>query len=93
MPIESPQKPDHPIKKLPVPKNKAVASLIIIVPMAITSLIGVAMSYGVKWAGSALSSDFLQNGFVFAFVILSFAFTGFMVGLRSLITVLSQMGE
>ncbi len=93
MPIESPQKPDHPIKKLPVPKNKAVASLIIIVPMAITSLIGVAMAYGVKWAGSALSSDFLQNRFVFAFVILSFAFTGFMVGLRSLITVLSQMGE
>lgn len=85
------EKPDHPIKKLPVPKNKAVASLIVIVPMAITSIIGVGMAYGVQWVGRVLDIPFLEGEIIFVFVILSFTFTGFMVGIKSLITVLSQM--
>lgn len=94
MPLESPpriEKPDHPIRKLPMPKNKAVASLIVIVPTVITSMIGVGMAYGIRWAGGVLQTPFLEGKIIFVFVILSFAFTGFMVGLKSLIVVLSQM--
>jgi ethanolamine transporter EutH len=72
---------------LPAAKNKAASTVILIMPMVVMTVVGVLVAFGVRWAAKALSSAFLSHSLVFAFIILSFAFMGFFVGLRSIVAV------
>jgi UPF0716 family protein affecting phage T7 exclusion len=80
-----------PARKLVMPKNKAVAVLFVMIPTIITAAIGLLMALGIRAAGRALSSPVLEGNAVFVLSILSFTFTGFMVGMKTLMRVRAQI--